>query len=367
MESSNRLSAGSNLTPDAGNCAANTAIIDKSRAPGGCEFGGHGRGVRGSQSHSEPPWDAMLRFWDPSLEADFWASRCTGTRLVFDLVLMAQVLFGTCAMWFMASRTSWSSALLHADMAFTIALRAGALLLAWRHRAEYLSNRSFIVAFLRLQSLVYACRMLSVLPPEGDTAEAVFGHMVQKTIVLPNAVISLGMMLPLREHLFVQGLGCLVSIFWVTGMHCRSWVDAGEGRDAIRNAFGVIGETIEWWVDRATLIGLPGSFRNGGSTSGEQPSCWLVMGSVQVVGVLVIPTMLVYAVEVSLRLKFILDRTADDCERESYVKAWIGSMVVMVWCGIVMSMVGWSGLQAMEELWQQAGWVGLFQEGSFAC
>eukprot|EP00803_Ostreobium_quekettii_P004890 evm.model.scf_1234.1 EVM.evm.TU.scf_1234.1 scf_1234:13481-14988(-) len=319
------------------------------------------------------PWDWTLRFRDADLEAEYRASESTGARNSADFALMFAGIAVMSGVWIWLVPAG-EGATGKLELFLLVGLRIAAVVMIWKWRELYESNRLVIVAFLRLQTVMYLCRVLPAPTEVIWTAGALSRHLVLRSIVFPMVSFIARLKLPFPQHLCVQGACCMVSILWMTDSYCRSWLEPSRDLGQYLLAYNTIGETIDTTIVRATHCGFlspPAACldsRTGETTCSNTHSCWLVVAFFQVLGGFVIPSVYHYFVESSCRTRFLVDRAADVEERGKLARMRNESMFVMVWLGVVALMAAWFGLKYAEEIAHEAGtiWT-LLNEGHNVC
>lgn len=326
------------------------------------------------------PWDLMLRFRNPRLEADYWASQSLGLRMSMDLMVLFMGIVLALGMWLRAVREGRVlRPLAHLEALVVVALRVGIFLVALKRQQLYLSNRFFFVSSMRLHTLVYSSRLLALFVPAEATPWLVSKQLVWKSSVTSMALFPFGFQLPFRDHIQIHLICCLTALLWTSDLYCRSWLGMHLNGDQFSSAFTSIGQNIETLIYQVTSFTISKSTKfvlNGGdvlatalpSQQVSAHSCWLIISFCHIAGGFVIPSAMLYCLEGYNRTRFLMTRALDDQQRRAYAWMCLETMVIMTWICIITVMGAWVGLHGMEQVWRGAGSIlGILDDGLFNC
>ncbi|GMH38816.1 hypothetical protein BSKO_06714 [Bryopsis sp. KO-2023] len=166
------------------------------------------------------------------------------------------------------------------------------------------------------------------------------------TTIAPLVFTSLGLRLPFNMHVWVQGLATLVSLPWVVPFHGDCTVNP-----ILANSVNEVGYGIEDVLVRISVLGYP--LNRPGPLPGDYP-CWLVGAFVHVFVGFVVPTFILYLLELRSRYRFLKSTLQDGCEDAKELKKFC-------WCGVAgFSFLATVGTQmfwfTVKEIGKKSSW-----------
>ncbi|GMH38838.1 hypothetical protein BSKO_06736 [Bryopsis sp. KO-2023] len=249
------------------------------------------------------PWNRWLEFHNLQTENQYQASTftdlCFADRLTFAIVASGAPL----------KIISWNThgklvtLVHHGWMVFS-----AILVMVLRHwckerRGPYttIQGRRLVVSRLRIiVSAMNTVLTVSEEPSQVYAEDHIVMRMLTRTSTAPLVFTALGLRLPFKTNVWVQGLATLVSIPWVVPVTSQCQLNP-----ALASAINKVGHVMEEVLIRISVLGCPLSRQP--PSPGENP-CWLVGLFMHVLVGFLVPLLILYLSELKSRVQFLQSR-----------------------------------------------------------